>query len=142
MVLNHLAPSILQVLELLTKALKETGISEIVPDRSQAIPLALLEAPYRSFLNTNENNEASSTSLLVYCLPTSATEYTSFSSEAESIRSKILSSDSSTVVAFDVAKNSFVGGSVEDILSAVNGSSDKKSELSAACLTALSDLDK
>jgi phosphoribosylamine--glycine ligase len=54
----------------------------------------------------------------------------------------ILSEDSSTVVAvFDVAKNSIAGSTVEDVLAALSGNSEKQDSLAAASLTALSGLD-
>lgn len=129
---------------MLSKTTAECGIPEIVPNRSQAIPLALLQAPYRTFLSNSESEKTKSStlSLLVYCLPTTETEYVKFSSEAESVRSQILSGDSSTVVvAYDVTKNEIVGGTVADVIGAVSGDSDKQSSLAAASLDALSKLD-
>jgi hypothetical protein len=128
----------------LSKASSECGIPEIIPDRSQAIPLALLQAPYRTFLSNSGNDkvDSSTLSLLLYCLPTTETEYVKFSSEAQSVRSKILSGDSSTVVAaYDVATNSIVGGSVQDVLTAVSGDSEKQASLAAGSLEALAGLD-
>jgi phosphoribosylamine--glycine ligase/phosphoribosylglycinamide formyltransferase/phosphoribosylformylglycinamidine cyclo-ligase/phosphoribosylamine--glycine ligase/phosphoribosylformylglycinamidine cyclo-ligase len=128
----------------LAKSSLECGIPEIIPNRSQAIPHALLQAPYRKFLSNSGNGktDSSTLSLLVYCLPTTETEYVAFSSEAESIRSVILSGDSSVVVAsFDVSENSIVGGTLEDVVAAVSGDSDKQAALAAASLQALSKLD-
>lgn len=70
------------------------------------------------------------------------TEYKGFSSESESVRSMILSEDSSTVVVvFDVTKKCIVGGTVEDVLAALSGQGEKQDSLAAASLTALSELD-
>lgn len=132
------------VLDLLTKIVEESGIHEIHPSRSQSIPLALLHAPYRKFLSTysSEKGVSSSSPLLLYCLPTSMTEYTGFSSESESVRSMILSEDSSTVIAvFDVDKNCIVGGTSEDVLAAIGGNTEKQASLAAGALSALSNLD-
>eukprot|EP00980_Cylindrotheca_fusiformis_P015445 scaffold4343_cov144-Cylindrotheca_fusiformis.AAC.23 len=136
------APAV--VLDLLSKTSSEGGIPTIVPRRSQAIPLALLRAPYRTFLSNSGNNKVnkSSLSLLLYCLPTTETEYVMFSSEVESVRSTIISGDSSTVVAaYSVASNSVVGGSIEDVLAAVAGNSEKQAALAAGLLEALTKID-
>lgn len=78
----------------------------------------------------------------MYCLPTTETEYVKFLAEAESVRSVILSDDASTIVAtYDVSKNSIVGGSVEDVVAAISGDSEKQASLAAASLEALSKLD-
>lgn len=70
------------------------------------------------------------------------TEYTGFSSESESVRSMILSEDSSTVIAvFDVDKNCIVGGTSEDVLAAIGGNTEKQASLAAGALSALSNLD-
>jgi hypothetical protein len=123
---------------------EECGIQEIRPSRSQSIPLALMEAPYRSFLqrDANEKTQLHSSSLLVYCLPTTVTEYTGFSSEAASVRSQIISGDDSTVVVvYDVSKDSLVGGTTEDAIAALTGDAEKRATLAAAALKAVSDLD-
>jgi phosphoribosylamine--glycine ligase/phosphoribosylglycinamide formyltransferase/phosphoribosylformylglycinamidine cyclo-ligase/phosphoribosylamine--glycine ligase/phosphoribosylformylglycinamidine cyclo-ligase len=136
--------SLFQVLELLTKTAKECGIQEIIPSRSQAMPSALLQPPYRSFLSCSTEEKARSPlSLLLYCLPTNVTEYVGFSSEAESVRSMILSEESSSIVvaAYDAIKNEIVGGSTADVLAAVSGNSEAQASLAAASLTALSELD-
>ena len=122
---------------MLSKITTECGISEIIPSRSQGIPLALLQPPYRTFLSTSDSDstKSSTLSLLLYCLPTSETEYVTFSSEAESMRSLILSGDSSTVVvSYDVAQDAIVGGTVEDVIGALSGDADKQASLAAASL--------
>lgn len=128
----------------MAKASSECGIPKIIPDRSQAIPLALLQAPYRTFVSNSGNNkvDSSTLSLLLYCLPATETEYVKFASESMSVRSKILSGDASTVVAaYDTASNSIVGGSSEDVLLAISGDSEKQSLLASRSLEALAKLD-
>ena len=129
----------------MSKACSDCGFLEIVPERSQAIGQALLKPPYRTFLlnGTNTDGKIASKSLLIYSLPTTETEYIKFCSETASVRSKILSDDDSTVVvSFDVSGDSFVGGSVEDVLSAVSGDNEKKAALAAGTLERLAGLDK
>lgn len=107
------------------------------------MPLALLEAPYRCFLSrdANESTDKYTSSLLVYCLPTSATEYTASASEAASVRSQILSGDDVVVVIFDAAADSLVGGSTQDVVAALSGDAEKRQTLAAASLKALANLD-
>jgi D-alanine-D-alanine ligase-like ATP-grasp enzyme len=145
---------------LLSRASKECGIDQIITTRSQSIQPALLAAPYRTFLKgssdgdntttTNNNNAICSaqSSLIVYCLPSSVTEYLAFAAtEVELVRSKILSSagSSSVVVAvYDGSSNSIVGSpssSVDDVLAAVMGNDAIRSSLAASALTAFSQLD-
>ena len=108
------------------------------------MPLALLQAPYRCFLNRDANEKTAlfSSSLLVFCLPTSPTEYTASSSEAALVRSQILSGDDDVVVVvYTVAGDSFVGGSTDDIVAALSGDSGKRACLAAASLNAIASLD-
>lgn len=127
---------------MLTRASKECGINQILTNRSQSIQPALLAAPYRTFLKGSGGDCTAKSSLLVYCLPGSVTEYLGFAAEAELVRSKILADGSTSVVAvYDGASNSIVGGSVEDVLAAVKGNDEVQSTLAAASLTALSHLD-
>jgi hypothetical protein len=135
------SPSVLQVLDLLAKTVKECGIETIKPQRSQAIPLALLQAPYRTFL-TNSSSDKKSSSILLYCLPRTVTEYIGSASEAASVRSILLSGESSIVVTlYNRETNSIVGGSVEDILDAASGDTGKQATLAAASMKALAELD-
>jgi hypothetical protein len=135
------SPSVLQVLDLLAKTVKECGIETIKPQRSQAIPLALLQAPYRTFL-TNSSSDKKSSSILLYCLPRTVTEYIGSASEAASVRSILLSGESSIVVTlYNLETNSIVGGSVEDILDAASGDTGKQATLAAASMKALAELD-
>jgi phosphoribosylamine--glycine ligase/phosphoribosylglycinamide formyltransferase/phosphoribosylformylglycinamidine cyclo-ligase/phosphoribosylamine--glycine ligase/phosphoribosylformylglycinamidine cyclo-ligase len=128
-------------LELLSRASKECGINQIIPNRSQSIQPALLQAPYRTFLKGSGGDCTAKSSLLVYCLPSTVTEYLAFSSEAALVRSKILSDGSTVVVAYDVTTNSIVGGSVDDVLAAIAGNDEVRATLAAATLTALTGLD-
>ena len=108
------------------------------------MPLALLQAPYRCFLrrDANEKTTLFSSSLLLFCLPTSPTEYAASLAEAASVRSQILSGDDDVVVVvYDVAGDSFVGGSTEDIVAALSGGSEKRASLAAASLNAIARLD-
>lgn len=132
-----------KVLNLLSKARLECGIDEIKPSRSQSIQFALFQAPHRTFLKESCDDSTATASLLIYCLPTSVTEYIGSSSDAETVRSKIFASnDSNCVVAvYDVSSVSFLGGSIEDILAAVKGSEQARSVFAGAALAALSNLD-
>lgn len=128
----------------MNKSVEVCGIQEIRPSRSQSIPLALLEAPYRCFLrrDANEKSTVFSTSLLVYCLPTSTTEYIASSAEAALVRSQILSGDDDViVVVYDPKTDSFIGGSTEEAIAALSGDSGKRASLAAASLTAIANLD-
>lgn len=130
---------------MLSKASKECGINQILTTRSQSIQPALLEAPYRTFLKGSAGGDCKAkSSLLVYCLPSTVTEYIGFATEAELVRSKILaagSASTSVVSVYDISSNSIVGGSVDDVLAAVMGNEELQSALAAASLTALSQLD-
>jgi len=108
------------------------------------MPLALLQAPYRCFLQRDANEKTSlfSSSLLVYCLPTSSTEYTASATEAASVRSQILSGDDDVVVVvYDVSTDSLLGGTTEDVMAALSGDSKRKASLAAASLHAIASLD-
>jgi len=132
-----------EVLDLLSKARLECGIDEIIPSRSQSIQFALLQPPHRTFLKESRDDCKATTSLLVYCLPTTVTEYIGFSSETELVRSKILAADDSisVVVVYDISSATFLGGSIEDVLAAVTGNEQVRSTFAAAALTAFSKLD-
>lgn len=124
--------------------MEDCGIQEVRPSRSQALLLALMQAPYRSFLQreANEKTTLYSSSLLVYCLPTTVTEYTAASDEAASVRSQILSGDEATVVAvYDVSTNAILGGTTDDLIDALSGNSEKQAAFAAASLKAISNLD-
>jgi hypothetical protein len=126
---------------LLARASKECGINQILTSRSQSIQPALLAAPYRTFLKGSGGDCTAKSSLLVYCLPGTVTEYLGFAAEAELVRSKILADGSSVVAVYDKASDSLVGGSADDVLAAVTGNDGARSALAAASLTALSQLD-
>ncbi len=126
---------------MLARASKECGINQILTSRSQSIQPALLAAPYRTFLKGSGGDCTAKSSLLVYCLPGTVTEYLGFAAEAELVRSKILADGSSVVAVYDKASDSLVGGSADDVLAAVTGNDGARSALAAASLTALSQLD-
>ena len=127
-------------MDLLSKARLECGFDTIAPNRSQSIQLALLQAPYRTFLEESCQDSKATLSLLVYCLPNSVTEYIGSSSEADRVRSKILSGET-VVVAYEASSASLLGGSVSDALAAACGNDSAKSAFAGAALTALSKLD-
>jgi phosphoribosylaminoimidazole carboxylase (NCAIR synthetase) len=126
-----------QVLELLSKSVSGEKVADIKCVRSQNISSALLQAPYRTF---SAGNTGSSNELIVYCMPTSVSEYLAFGSEANTVRSAILSS-SATVAVFDTKVIDFVGCSIDDVLSAISGDAEKKENLASAAIQALSSLD-
>lgn len=130
------APS--KVLELLSQAVSSERISDIQCLRSQSIPNSLLRAPYRTF--RSGNNLVANNDLIIYCLPTSVSEYLAFGSEANEVRSAILQSKA-IVVIFDIKADNFVGGSTEDVLAALSNECQKKEILASAAIQALSSLD-
>ena len=134
------------VLQVLAIAVKEAKVQTIVAQRSQAIQLALAGAPYRVFLKNVENLEQSSsakTNLLVFCLPSSTTEYLLAPTEAQAVRTALLLNANDTVVAlYDVKHAQIVGGSVESIIEALKGDLSKKQRLAMASLQHLSELDQ
>ena len=101
------------------------GLHTIVPVRSQSMEYALLQAPYRTYLN-NKTDATTTTKpkqqplIIIYNLPTSLTEYLSEASQEESnyIRSAIYRSSSSqqqpkkqrkvVVITFDSKTSSFL----------------------------------
>jgi len=125
------------VLELLSKSVSGEKVADIKCVRSQNISSALLQAPFRTF---SAGNTGSANELIVYCMPTSVSEYLAFGSEANTVRSAILSS-SATVVVFDTKVIDFVGCSVDDVLSALSGDVEKNENLASAAIQALSSLD-
>ena len=133
-----------KVLDFLSKTVGDNGTETIVPSRSQAVPLALLEAPYRTFLSNNpQPDKTKPKDVLVYCLPTSVTEYLAFGSESASVRTNILQNAETTVTAiYDVEKDTILGGDVSTLLAAVAGNSEEQAKLAEASLMALSELDR
>lgn len=95
-----------------------------------------MKAPYRTF---SAGNDDTSGDLIVYCLPSSVSEYLRFGSEANTVRSAILSS-TATVAIFDTKADDFVGGSIDDIVAASNDDG-KKDTLASAAIQSLSSLD-
>jgi len=129
------------VLDLLSKVAKDCSINEIRPKRSTAIPLELLKAPYRTFLSNASSGETETESLLLYCIPTSVTEYITTRTEADGVRAEILGDTATVVVVYDVETDSIVGGATEDVLAALSGNGEKQATLAAASLGALGKLD-
>ena len=134
------------MLELLSKLVLEQGIAAIDTQRSQSIEYALLQPPYRTFVNKKAVSSKSS-AVTIYCRPRSVSEYSAAKAEAAHVRSLLLSPESGTmVVVFDLESSSFVGNSsVTEILGAFSGEGDNsdstKSSIAAASLQALSELD-
>lgn len=95
-----------------------------------------MKAPYRTF---SAGNDETAGDLIVYCLPSSVSEYLRFGSEANTVRSAILSS-TATVAIFDTKADDFVGGSIDDIVAASNDDG-KKDALASAAIQSLSSLD-
>ena len=125
----------------------ECGVHSIVPNRSQAISLALLQPPYRTFLINKPGDQTDSCSIWIYCVPRTVTEYLGFASEAALIRSKILEGGNTVVALYDSEANAIVGGSsIHVVLEAVSNLSTGsnttwQSTLAAAALLALGELD-
>lgn len=134
---------IFQVLDLLAKSVSENGIDTIIPSRSQTIPLSLLEAPYRTFVKNNHQPDKSPKQLVLYCKPTSVSEYLASISESSAVRSHILSDATTTVTAiYDVEKDAILGGGVAALLEAIAGNSDNQAKFAEAALLALAELDR
>jgi formyltetrahydrofolate-dependent phosphoribosylglycinamide formyltransferase len=128
------------VLEVLSKAVA-LGVSEILPERSQSIALGLTEPPYRVFLRNDALPDKSPRNLLIYCIPSSVTEYLNTHHEAARVRSFLLSSSATTVVAlYDPKADHFIGGSSEFILESLNDLTKCKT-LALAGLSRLAELD-
>ena len=127
-----------QVLELLSQSVSTKKVGDIKTLRSQSISFELLKNPYRTFSRGNSSDGTND--LIVYCLPTSVSEYITFGSEANDVRSAILSS-SAVVAIYDVKTDAFIGASCEDIIAALGDDLDKKGDLASASIKALSSLD-
>jgi len=125
-----------QVLELLSRL----GIGEIITERSQNIEASLLSAPYRIFLRYS-GEEAGN--LLLYCIPSSISEYVRFRDEVSQVREKLLAIDEKNVVAFfDASSEKFLGASLEDVLRAVSGDELSNKNLASAGLLSLAEKDR
>ena len=132
------------VLDLLAKAVTEKGVAKIVPRRSQSIELSLCQAPYRVFLHQDDNtfddtDNLAELDLLVYCLPTSVTEYLNASDEASHVRSALLQQQSVLVAIYDPNADAFIGSAA--VLEALTDLR-KQQELAVASLLALAKLDQ
>lgn len=120
----------------------EYGVVSIEPKRSQAMLLALCQAPYRVFLENDEQPDKNPPNVLLYCLPPTVTEYLGFSDEASIVRSKLLDGSNTVVAIYDTTTGSFVGGDVSTVLDAIGGNENARASLAAASLSALSQLDQ
>lgn len=113
-----------QVLEVLSESIQHHAISSsnVTFQRSPKIVLSLHCAPYRVFLSSQDKKaNPPATKLLLYCLPTTVSEYLAFSHDANQVRSAILSSSSFrttnsphtnakiVVAIYDPISNSFLG---------------------------------
>ena len=156
------------VLDLLSKAVHNgvtTGVvQKIIPQRSQSMELALAQAPYRVFLQNDnpeiksdrQEQQAALLDLLIYCLPTSVTEYLNASDEAAQVRSALLTKTDSVLVAiYDPATDTIIGSSnssssscnsssntTDIVLEALAGNRFHQQQLAVASLMALSKLDQ
>lgn len=122
----------------MSQSVSTKKVGDIKTLRSQSISFELLKEPYRTFSKGNSSD--STDDLIVYCLPTSVSEYITFGSEANDVRSAILSS-SAVVAIYDVKTDAFIGASNEDIIAALGDDLDKKGDLASASIKALSSLD-
>ena len=118
------------VLEILAQAVTEHGITRIDLKRSQSMQLALEQAPYRVFLKSSSGGvdshpeKSHSRCLLLYCLPSSVTEYLAASQEAAHVRSVLLSqstsaSDATVVACYDPKTGTVFGGDTGTVLAAL-----------------------
>lgn len=130
------------VLQALAGSVTDEGIQTISPVRSQAMQLALCEAPYRVFLENDVPTDKTPNSLLIYCLPSSTTEYLSFPTEAASVRSILLTEPDTVVAVYDPKNDHLVGGEAETVISAVGGNKAKQQALAMAALSHISELDQ
>ena len=87
-------------------------------------------------------NHDNQKNLLIYCQPTSVTEYLSGNTEAALVRSTLLKNNRTVVAIFDPVSASFVGGSQADILAAMTGDMIAHAALCAAAFQVLSQLDQ
>ena len=143
------------MLELLSATVQEFGasVSEIIPVRSQAIELALLQPPYRTFLKHSSGGSSRQLrrSILIYCLPRTVTEYIQFESESSQVKSTIVSALTSTtssndtlVVSYNLQTQSFEGGVTTSSLwdAASNDSTTLRNDLAVSTLSALDELNR
>mmetsp|Transcript_4139 Transcript_4139/g.7643 ORF Transcript_4139/g.7643 Transcript_4139/m.7643 type:complete len:1137 (+) Transcript_4139:97-3507(+) len=132
-----------RVLDVLSRAVTDHGVVSIDAQRSQNVELALCEAPYRVFAeNDSQLEKKEPPNVLIYCLPTSVTEYLGFSQEASAVRSKLLNDNNTVVALYDPKSDGIVGGDSTLVLSAIGGDAVAKSTLAAASLSSLSQLDQ
>lgn len=138
-----------ELLELLTKAVREIGVQTITPKRSQNVQWALQKPPFRIFLQSSNDSASTATTtingknLLVYCKPSSVTEFIAANAEASIVRSTLLNDAHTTVVVvYDPTTDSFCGGTQDNIIAAMTGDVYLQSNLCAASLATLGQLDQ
>lgn len=126
----------------LVELLRQAAPTTIQPVRSQGLELALLQQG-RLFLHNDKANDKTTTSALIYALPTSLAEYAGAPSEAATVRQALLQGESSLVVAVvDTAADAILGGTVESTLKAYSGDATARQALTAAAWQALAALDQ
>lgn len=146
------APSV--ILEILSKAVQQFGFTTIKPIRSHATELALLQAPYRTFLETNQqtllHSKNAEPDLLLYCIPSSYAEYCMNQDEVTHVRSVLLdSSNLSTsitrqaiVILYNPFDDSIAGHtSADTVLQALAGDVHCCQAFACESLKALANLD-
>mmetsp|Transcript_20673 Transcript_20673/g.29037 ORF Transcript_20673/g.29037 Transcript_20673/m.29037 type:complete len:1181 (+) Transcript_20673:197-3739(+) len=136
-----------EILEVVSKGVKDGTIENVTIQRSQSMDCALSRAPYRTFVSSSSSTSSLNGPIItLYCLPTNVTEYLQFYNEANSVRTCIMSG-TGTAIVYDPSKGSFLGDkvTVESILSALSSNSISKasffSSLSSQTLQSLSQLD-
>ena len=141
------------MLQLVAEASSEHGYRSVLPVRSQSVEYALLQSPYRTFLDASSPRGSPSRQLVVYSLPSSLTEYLSPSSQGEAnyVRSQLYASINAPdcgafVLTYDPVAGSFLGapaGATEaGLISRVaSGDASLRGQMASAALSALSRLD-
>lgn len=94
-------------------------------------------------MKNNAQADKSPKTLILYCKPTSVSEYLASTSESSAVRAHILSDAATTVTAiYDVEKDVILGGDVAALLEAIAGNNDNQAKFAEAGLLALCDLDR
>ena len=131
-----------QVLGVVEHAVRACGIEKVVLQRSQNFELALCQSPYNIFLDNPPKEGCNPKSLLIYCLPSSTTEYLRFSEETALVRSTLFGDDDTAVICFDVHTSKFHGIIRHNIFQwMVQNDSKARSLMARGTLSALGLLD-
>ena len=143
-------------MDLLEKCANDNIIYKVELNRSPEIAslddppykLALLRHSSMNLEDSHCNGDDKRQNLLIYCLPSSVTEYLSVVDEANKIRSVILSSRSNNnetvVVMFNPNDSTFVGCSASDIIFCLSSgihSDEIANKIASSSLSALASLD-